>query len=156
MRALNKCLAVLLVFSIFLCSITTTAHAIEVDDARPIAVGIETAEGNENSRIANETGTNVTIRGGESLRFTFTMKNGLFGSATPHNAFNVIISNVSVNAKYTISITYDGIELYNTQCTDDHTVNVTNCSENQKWIVLIINDSSQNMSCNYAITSFIR
>lgn len=78
------------------------------------------------------------------------------GLGTPHNAFNVKISNVSVNAKYTVSITYDGYEMINKQCTDDYSVGIINCSESQKWIVLIINDSSQNMSCDYAITSFIR
>lgn len=119
MRTLNKCLAVLLVFSITLCSLSTTAFATEVDEMKPMAIELDDSAGNMNSRIANETGTNVTIKGGESLKFTFTMSNGFLGLGTPHNAFNVKISNVSVNAKYTVSITYDGYEMINKQSISD-------------------------------------
>lgn len=77
------------------------------------------------------------------------------GFGTPHNAFNVRITNVSVNSKYTVSITYDGVELWNKQYTGSAAIDVWNCSKDQKWAVLIINDSSQTMSCDVAITSFI-
>ncbi len=102
-------------------------------------------------KIINATDS-IRLAGGKSKQYNFTMNN-LFGQ--PHNAFNVRITNVSTNSLYTLSITYDGVELWNRQYTGNAAVDVSNCSPNQKWTVLIINDSSQTMSCDVAITSYI-
>ena len=124
-------------------------------DAQPIAYEVNTTN-TDNVRSVDKDVTNVTIKGGASKKIAFDMSNGAFGTGTPHNAFNVRVTNVSVNSKYTLSITYDGIELWNKQYTGDAAVNVTNCSKGQDWIVFIVKDSSKDMSCYYSIKSFIK
>ena len=153
MSIIKKIMAVALVLCMVL-SMSVTAFAAENTSRSPI-VSESHIDESIGSRSVNETDTNVTIKGGENLKFQFNMNTGIFGLGTPHNAFNVRITNVSVNSKYTVSITYDGIEIWNKQYTGNCALDVSNCSKGQKWIVLIINDSSQNMSCDYAITSYI-
>ncbi len=153
MSIFKKIMSVALVLCMVL-TMSVTAFAAENTSKSPIVSEGEFDE-NINSRSVNETGENVTIKGGENLKFQFNMNNGIFGLGTPHNAFNIRITNVSVNSKYTVSITYDGKEIWNEQYTGNCALDVSNCSKGQKWIVLIINDSSQNMSCDYAITSYI-
>ena len=134
------------------CSTELNRSEDQLDTAfrRPIAtVGTldESGSGGKGVNVSQ----NITINGGKSKSYNFKMNN-LF--ADPHSAFNVRINNVSSGSKYTLSITYDGVELWNQQYTGSAAVNVTNCSQDQKWIVLIINDRSQAMSCDVEITSF--
>ncbi|GHV16566.1 hypothetical protein FACS189425_01100 [Clostridia bacterium] len=106
------------------------------------------------STMSANVSNTITIKGGGSKKYDFDMSTGLLGSGTPDSAFYVIITDVSFGSKYTVSITYDGIELVNAQYSDvPITWYVTNCSKNQKWIVIIINDRSQDMTCNVEIKS---
>lgn len=123
--------------------------------AQPVAYETDVSD-TSIARAVDKDVTNVTIKGGDSKKIAFDMSDGVFGTGTPHNAFNVRVTNVSVNSKYTLSITYDGIELWNKQYTGNAAVDVTNCSKGQDWIVFIINDSSQDMSCDYSVKSFIK
>ncbi|GHV07089.1 hypothetical protein FACS1894217_07120 [Clostridia bacterium] len=108
------------------------------------------------SPMSINTANTITIKGGGSKKFEFNMSAGLFGLGTPHNAFDVLITNVSSGSKYTLSITYDGVELHNAQYTGNTGRQVWNCSKGQKWIVLIVNDRSQDMSCTVDIKSYIK
>jgi hypothetical protein len=98
--------------------------------------------------------SSITLGGGKSKEYNFDMKTFL-GLGTPHNAFDLAITNLSSDSLYTLSVTYDGVELHNAQYTSTTSARVINCSADQKWIVLIINDRSQTMSCDVNITSLI-
>lgn len=153
MKHIKKLTSLILVF-VLIISMSTSVFAAENGPCAIEVVEEDLTTGS--ARSINKTGTNITIKGGESKKFTFTMSNGFLDLGTPHNAFNVRINNVSTGAKYTLSITYDGTELWNKQYTGDAAVDVWNCSKSQQWIVLIINDSSRDLSLNYSITSFIK
>ncbi|GHV05149.1 hypothetical protein FACS1894217_01550 [Clostridia bacterium] len=107
------------------------------------------------SPMSINTANTITIKGGGSKKFEFNMSAGLFGLGTPHNAFDLFITNVSSGSKYTLSITYDGVEFHNAQYTGNAVQQVVNCSKGQKWIILIINDRSQDMSCTVDLKSYI-
>lgn len=102
--------------------------------------------------VANITDS-LTLDGTKSKTYSFNMNNWL---GTPHNAFNVKISNVSIGAKYTLIISYDGNELVNEQFTGATTWTVSNASKDQAWKVSIINDTQNQMTCEVAITSYIK
>jgi hypothetical protein len=99
---------------------------------------------------------NVSLNGGTSRSWNFDMKTGFMGWGDPHNAFTVEISNVSANAKYTLSISYDGIEIWNQQYTGVGTTVFTQyCSPNQYFKVMIVNDRVTSMTFDISIISYI-
>jgi len=101
-------------------------------------------------RIVNDTGTR-TIKAGSNYTKTFTMSNG---SGTPHNAFSVVITNPT--AKYTLIISYDGIEIWNQQYTAGCSSLTSPCSVGQNFKVMVINDTSSSMTAQIDITSYIK
>jgi len=102
-------------------------------------------------RIVNDTGTR-TIAAGSNYTKTFNMSNG---GGIPHNAFNVLVTNPT--AKYTLIISYDGIEIWNQQYNAVGASTTTYpCSVGQNFKVMVINDSSSSMTAQIAITSYIK
>lgn len=95
-----------------------------------------------------------SLNGGSKKEWNFDMKTGFLGTGTPHDAFTVEVSNVSADAKYTLSISYDGIETWNKQYTGGATVFTQYCSSNQKFKVMLVNDRATSMTYDISIISY--
>ena len=147
---MKKFKKILLSFMTISCLVATPVFA---KDVTTTSVS-QSTESLVDSRKVSSTGI-VSLKKGASFDVSFNMKNGIVG--TPHNAFNVKISNVE-QGSYTVLIKGSDGYSYNPNkyYTSDASFETVNCKDGVTYTVTIKASTSGPVEAEYAITSYIK